>query len=211
MPIAWWGLVGLFAAALINRAADCWINPARLACGLTRRPGPRWAVWVGLPVLFILLAWRNPGRDGLWPACLFAAILIALAVIDWEQRRLPNAILLPATALALAYGWAGGRLALAVAGGALAFALFLLLYGLGRCLFGRGALGPGDVKLAGLIGAIVGVEIAPYALALGILAAGAAAAILLLTGRARRGDVIPYGHFLALAAVACLAAGSWPG
>lgn len=209
MPIAWWGLVGFFAAALINRAADCWFDPARPARGVTPHPGRQWAVWVGLPALFVLLAWRNPGADGLWPACLFAAILIALAVIDWEQRRLPNAILLPATALALAYAWQDGRLASAAAGGALAFALFLSFYGLGRCLFGRDALGPGDVKLAGLIGVMLGLELLPYALALGILAAGAAAAVLLLTGRARRGDAIPYGHFLALAGVASLVAGSW--
>jgi leader peptidase (prepilin peptidase)/N-methyltransferase len=157
----------------------------------------------------MLLAWRDQGWDGLWPACLFAAILIALAVIDWEQRRLPNAILLPATALALAYAWQDGRLASAAAGGALAFALFLALYGLGRRLFGREALGPGDVKLAGLIGAIVGVETIPYALSLGVVLAGAAAAVLLLAGRVQRGDAIPYGHFLALAGVACLMGGAW--
>jgi leader peptidase (prepilin peptidase)/N-methyltransferase len=209
MPIAWWSLVGLCAAALINRAADCWFNPARLSCALTRHPGRQWAVWVGLPALFALLAWRNMGADGLWPACLFAAILIALAVIDWEQRRLPHAILLPAAALALAYAWADGNLGSAAAGGALAFALFLGFYGLGRRLCGQHALGAGDVKLAGLIGVMLGLELLPYALALGILAAGAAAAVLLLTGRARRGDALPYGHFLALAAVACLIGGAW--
>jgi leader peptidase (prepilin peptidase)/N-methyltransferase len=202
-------LVGLFAAALINRAADCWFNPAWLSCGATRHPKRQWAVWAGVPTLFMLLAGRYPTSSGLWVVCLFATILIALAVIDWEQRRLPNAILLPATALALALAWADGRLPSAAAGGALAFALFLAFYGFGRRLFGPGALGPGDVKLTGLIGAMLGLELLPYALTLGILSAGAVAAGLLLTGRIRRGDAIPYGHFLALAGVTCLIGGAW--
>lgn len=203
MPIAWWGLTGLFAAALINRAADCWFSPARLACGLTRHPARQTAVWVGVPGLFGLLAWRVTNQAGLATACLFAAILVLLAVIDLEQRRLPDRIVLPALALALV-AQPGGDLITTVAGAAAAGALFLLLYAIGRRLYGPGALGMGDVKLAALIGAVVGLERLAVALPLGILLAGAAAAVLLLTGRARRGDSLPYGHFMALAAVAVM-------
>jgi leader peptidase (prepilin peptidase)/N-methyltransferase len=207
MPLAWWGLAGLFAAALIDWAVDRF-SPAQTTRGLTHFPIRRRTIWLGLPALFMLLAWR-PSAGELWPACLFAAILVCLAVIDWEQRRAPNAIVLPAVVLAMADAWRGGHLMSAVTGAVLAFALFLGLYLIGRRLYGPGALGPGDVKLAGLIGAMAGVELMPYALALGILLAGAAAATLLLTGRARRGDSLAYGYFMALAAVASLASGLW--
>jgi leader peptidase (prepilin peptidase)/N-methyltransferase len=200
MPIAWWGLLGLFAAALINRAADCWFSPARPACGLTRHPARQAALWVGVPVLFALLAGSDMAQAQVATACLFAAILILLAVIDLEQRRLPDVIVLPALAVALVVR-PGGDLGTTVAGAGAALALFLLLYALGRRLYGPGALGMGDVKLAALIGAVVGLERLALALPLGILLAGGAALVLLLSGRASRSDSLPYGHFMALAAV----------
>jgi leader peptidase (prepilin peptidase)/N-methyltransferase len=202
MPIAWWSLLGLFAAALVNRAADCWLSPHRLACGLTHHPAREAVVWLGLPALFALLAARMADPAELAATCLFAALLALLAVLDLEQRRLPDVVVLPALALAL-FVHPGGLLP-AVAGAAAAGALFAALYALGRRLYGPGALGMGDVKLAALIGAMVGVEQVAIALAMGILLAGAAAAVLLLAGRARRGDSLPYGHFLALAAITAL-------
>lgn len=193
--------MGLFAAMLINRAADCWLSPARLQCGLTRHPLRQRLIWIGIPALFMGLAWRRPDSADLWATCLFAAGLVLLAVIDWEQRRVPDAILIPATILALVRTWEGGDLLPAVAGGVLALAVFLTLHVIGCRLYGPGALGMGDVKLAGLIGAAIGLELMPHALLLGVLLAGAAAAVLLATGRARRGDSLPYGAYMALAAV----------
>ncbi|MBP6016184.1 MAG: prepilin peptidase [Candidatus Promineofilum sp.] len=209
MSIGFWGLLGLFAAVLINRAADCWLSPAKLSCNLTRHPWRTRLVGVGVPATFVLLAWPDPLAHDLPAMLLMGAILILLAVIDWEQRRVPNVIVLPATAAALLWAWAGHQLFSAAAGAGLAFAFFLALYALGYRLFGPGALGMGDVKLAALIGSIFGVEQMAYVLALGILLAGAAAAGLLMTRRARRGDALPFGHFMALAAVAALLATNW--
>lgn len=194
MPFALYALVGLFAAALVNRAADCWLSPAPLACGLTRHPRRQAAVVVGLPLLFVLLA----GRGQPLTAGLFAAVLVLLAVVDWEQRRLPNIVVLPALAAAVALSPAPISAALAAA---LAFAAFLGLYALGRRLYGPGALGMGDVKLAALIAAVVGLPAAGWALALGVLLAGGAAAVWLLSGRAGRGALLPYGAFLALGGI----------
>lgn len=204
MPIAWWGLVGLFAAMLVNRAADCWLSPARLQCGLTRHPVRQGTVWVALPMLFMALAWRTPDSSRLGAMCLFVAVLVLLAVTDREQRRVPNIVLLPSVALALLIAWQGDYLLSAAAGAVLAMLIFVGLYAVGCRFYGPGALGMGDVKLAGLIGAMTGVAWMPYALFLGIFLAGSAAAVMLLTGRARRGDTLPYGQFLALAALLLL-------
>ena len=197
MPIALSALLGLFAAALVNRAADCWLAPAPAACGLTRHPRRQAAVVVGLPLLFVLLAGRG---ESLVPA-LFAAVLVLLAVVDWEQRRLPNVVVLPALVAAVALSPAPIGAALAAA---LAFAAFLGLYALGRRLYGPGALGMGDVKLAALVAAVVGLPAAGWALALGALLAGGAAAAWLLSGRAERGALLPYGAFMALGGIVVL-------
>jgi leader peptidase (prepilin peptidase)/N-methyltransferase len=201
MPLVWWGLVGLGAAALVNYAADCWLNPAR--GGPPRYPARVLVVWFGLPALFMVLAGRLDAPDVLRPA-LGATVLALLAAVDLEQRRVPNVIVLPATALALLAAWGDGHGPSAVAGALLAGGGFLVLAVIGRRLFGRDALGMGDVKLAAFIGALVGLERMPLALLLGVLLAGLVAAGLLLSGRARRGDSLAYGSCLALAALVVL-------
>lgn len=208
MHLVLWGLVGLFAAVLINRAADCWLSSTPMQCGLTRHPVRQAMVLAGMPLLFMALAWFRPGIPELWAIGLFAAVLVLLAIIDGEQRRIPNVILFPTLILALVMAWQRGDLASAALGAALAFLAFLGLYALGLRLYGTAALGMGDVKLAGLIGAVIGLQGMPVALALGVLLAGAGAVVLLLSKRARRGDAIPYGLFLSLAAAGVLVVGA---
>ena len=201
MPTALTALLGLFAAALVNRAADCWLSPTPAACGLTRHPRRQTAVLVALPLLFVYLAGRTGDPRGPLPAMLFAAVLVLLAVVDWEQRRLPNVIVLPALVAAVTLSIAPIAAGLAAA---LAFVVFLGLYALGRRLYGPGALGMGDVKLAALVAAVVGLPAAGTALLLGVLLAGGAAAVWLLSGRAGRGALLPYGTFLALGGLVVL-------
>lgn len=200
MPIILHALLGLFAAVLVNRAADCWLAPAPAACGLTRHPRRQTVVLVALPLLLMALAGRGEPRESL-VAGLFAAVLVLLAVVDWEQRRLPNVVVLPSLAAAVVLSGAPLTAALAAA---LAFVAFLGLFVIGRRLYGPGALGMGDVKLAALVAAVVGLPAAGWALLLGVLLAGGAAAAWLLSGRAERGTLLPYGAFLALGGIVVL-------
>ena len=73
-------------------------------------------------------------------------------------------------------------------------------------LYGPGALGMGDVKLAALVAAVVGLPAAAWALLLGVLLAGVVAAVGLASGRLGRGTVLPYGTFLALGGIVVLVA-----
>ena len=94
------------------------------------------------------------------PAYLyFAAIGVALAVIDLQVRRLPNAIVLPsypvvAVLLAASAAVEGGWWALvrALIGGAALFAAFF--YAL--AYFYPAGMGFGDVRLAGIVGGVLG-------------------------------------------------------
>ncbi len=200
MPSALFALVGLFAAMLLNRAADCWLAPTPLACGLTRHPRRATAMTVALPLVAVLAGQRAGSAGAALAITLFAAVLLLLAVIDWEQRRLPNVVVLPALAAAVALS--ADPLAAGLAAAA-AFVVFLALHGLGRRLYGSGALGMGDVKLAALVAAVVG-PAAAAALLGGVLLAGGAAAVGLLAGRVGRGATLPYGSFLAVAGVVVL-------
>jgi leader peptidase (prepilin peptidase)/N-methyltransferase len=136
------------------------------------------------------------------PAYLyFAAIGLALAVIDVEHRRLPNAIVLPsypvlAALLALASGISGGWWALGRAAiGAVALFLFFFVLAF---IYPAG-MGLGDVKLAGLIGGVLAylswaaLVVGAFAgFFLGALVGGA----LLATRRAGRKTAIPFGPFM---------------
>lgn len=134
------------------------------------------------------------------------ALLTALA-LDLRQRRIPNWLTGGGLLVGLLLAAVSGRQALtdALLGGGLALAFFGLAHGLGRRWRdseGASALGLGDVKLATLIGVILGWPLALPALFLALLAGGLAALAVILGQLARRayrpGGAMPYGPYLAL-------------
>jgi leader peptidase (prepilin peptidase)/N-methyltransferase len=131
-------------------------------------------------------------------------VVTTLAVLSWYDARdriIPNRIVLPAWAIVLASQMAlrPDRWAEWLIASGLAFAVFLL-----PALAVPAALGMGDVKLAGLLGAALGYTVLS-GLLIGTLLAGAYCAFLLIRhGAAARRIPIPYGPFLAAGAVAGL-------
>ena len=71
-------------------------------------------------------------------------------------------------------------------------------------LIRRGGLGGGDIKLAALIGLVVGFPEVLWALAAGIVAGGIAALILVFLARWEIKSHIPYAPFLCLGAIIAL-------
>jgi leader peptidase (prepilin peptidase) / N-methyltransferase len=136
---------------------------------------------------------------------LFFAVLAVLAVKDAEEQRIPNVIVLPATAaMLLAVGVLEPGHALEAVLAAAAAAAFLFL----PSLLAKGGVGMGDVKLALLLGAALGRGVAA-ALLLGCLAASVAGVTLLVRhGSGARKTAVPFAPFLALGAVAAIALGA---
>lgn len=129
------------------------------------------------------------------------AVSVALALIDLDVHRLPNAIVLPAypvlaalltAASAFSGDWgallrAGVGLAV-LGGGYLALALVV-----------PGGMGLGDVKLAGVLGLVLAyLGWGPLAVgAFGAFLLGGSFAIgLMVAGRAKRGSGIPFGPWM---------------
>ncbi len=145
-------------------------------------------------------------QAALWLTGLYILILLLILLIDLRQRRILNVIVLPAAFLALLAALFAGResFLLALLGAGAGFLFFYLLYWLGAKRYGRGALGFGDVKLALLLGAMLGLQHVWPALLLGIFLAGISAVFLLLTGRAGLRTTLPFGAFLAGAGIIVL-------
>jgi leader peptidase (prepilin peptidase) / N-methyltransferase len=137
-------------------------------------------------------------------AVFFVACLVVLSVIDVEHRILPDAIVLPATAVVLAAQIAlfperaiEWPLAAVSASGFLFLALLAYPRGMGM----------GDVKLALLMGAALGKSVA-VAMMIGMLAALVIAIFLLARhGSVARKTAIPFGPFLAAGSIVAIFAG----
>lgn len=140
----------------------------------------------------------------------FLGALLALSAIDLEHHRLPNKIVYNSAALSGALiivgNLGGGSLSPTRAlMGALMFGGSLLLVS----VLSGGGMGLGDVKLAGLIGLVVGaVDLASVgvAAAAAILAGGIVAVGALARGADRK-SALPFGPMLALGALTAVAAG----
>ncbi len=130
-----------------------------------------------------------------WVYMLF---LLAVAVIDFEHHRVLNIMLAPAAIVVVGISLLPGSLGLpsALLGGVVGFGIFFLL-----AIIGRGALGMGDVKLAGVIGMMLGYPDVMTALLAGALLGGVAAFALLATRRATRKTAIAYAPYLACGAL----------
>jgi prepilin signal peptidase PulO-like enzyme (type II secretory pathway) len=107
----------------------------------------------------------------------------------------PGIILALAAAVLLPDGDVADALLAAAVGGGFFFVLAFIT---------AGGIGLGDVKLAMLIGAGLGLQIGLQALFWGILAAAVVMGALLVIGVVSRRQAIPYAPFLSLAAIVVL-------
>lgn len=132
---------------------------------------------------------------------------ISASVVDLRTKRLPNRILFPTMAAVVVLLLAAAviedprRALVAIGIGAGGLLLFGLVW------FARpAALGYGDVKLAGLLGLVVGwygPMSALLALVAAFLSAAVVAVALLMKGRGR-GSEMAFGPFLTLGAIAAV-------
>lgn len=172
-------------------------------------------VELGTAVAFGLVTWWLGASWALPAFWYFAAIAIALALIDLDVKRLPDAIVLPSYPVALALlalaswnptgesDWAS--LVRAVLGGLILLAVYAVLW----VIYPPGT-GLGDVKLAGVLGLYLG-WVGWDALVVGWFAAylvgGLFSIGLLLTRRAGRRSKIPFGPWMLIGAAVGLTLG----
>lgn len=164
---------------------------------MAAEPGSVW----GHSVFLVALLW-------------FAGASVALAVIDLQTHRLPNAIVYP-TIIVAALSTTFSAVALdsielfarALAGGGILFAFYLAL-----ALIWEGGMGLGDVKLAAAIGIYLG-YVGWEALIVGAFAAfivgGLASVVLLARGAATGKTAIPFGPCMLIGAWAGIFFGDW--
>ncbi len=176
--------------------------------------------WVELAtaVIFALLCWHYNLSAELGVMAFYACLFIVIFVIDLEHGLILNKVVYPSMVVALLLAlipqsWLTETfwltpvikpgIASAALGGGIGFVIFLLI-----ALVSRGGMGWGDVKLAALIGLATGFPLIFVAIIMGAILGGIVAVGLLLSRRRKRRETIPFGPFLALAAMVTLLWGS---
>jgi leader peptidase (prepilin peptidase) / N-methyltransferase len=146
-----------------------------------------------------------------WVAALiapFLGVLLAAGVIDAKYRIIPNrltytSIVVAAVAIAIIAVTAGDVSVRDALIGLVAYSGFLLLVAVvSTAIVGRDGMGMGDVKLAALIGLVLGalgLQFVAAAALLGVTLGGIAAIVALARGRGRKATM-PFGPFLAAGA-----------
>lgn len=166
----------------------------------------------GPPVLAALLFALLGGIVGpnvvpLLVRSLWVALLVQIIFFDFEHGLILDVVQLPAIVLAILLSPftsdGGGFLNSLITAVALG-AVFLLLAMLGSAIFKAEALGFGDVKLAALIGAMLGWPGAGQGLVYGVLLAGLAGLVLLVFRFRGLRQGLAYGPYLAAGALIVL-------
>lgn len=203
-----YGLAGLGVGIVLSRLYG-WLVEGRQVSNTDSsvRDARRLAPW--------LAGLTGVGFAGLWLRCgptaqtlvtsAYFSVFLLILVIDVAHRWIPNLLLWPLTVFALGVSVLTGDppLLRALLGGVVGFGWFFLM-----AIAYRGAMGAGDVKLAGLIGLATGFPNVLAALTVGIVIGGAAAAVLLISGRKSRKSYIPYAPFLVTGALIVLVFGT---
>ena len=159
--------------------------------------------------LFAAVGWHFGAVPGALLWCGFAAVLVALAGIDWDTTLLPDSLTLPllwAGLVASALGWTI-TLHDALWGAVVGYLSLWAVYWLFKLTTGKEGMGFGDFKLLAALGAWLGVKmILPVVLAASII--GAIVGIGMKFGGAlREGRYVPFGPFLAGAGLVVMLAG----
>jgi leader peptidase (prepilin peptidase)/N-methyltransferase len=148
--------------------------------------------------LFAAVAVQTDMSAELLPGLALMTLLVAVSAIDIEHHIIPNRLIVPGAAVALAL-WGlvdpsrlpENLIAAVAAGGFFGLAAFAYPAGMGM----------GDVKLAAVMGLYLGRSVAPALFV--ALAAGALVgiAMMLVRGAAARKQGVPFGPFLALGGI----------
>ncbi|HEY40289.1 MAG TPA: prepilin peptidase [Dehalococcoidia bacterium] len=186
-------------------------------------------VEVGTGILFGFIYWylmvhpASPETVQLVVTIFYSCVFVVIFGIDLKHQLILNRIVYPIALIALVLDIAlnqpwilesapgafqsmpdvAARTVIGITGGATGFVLLLI-----PALVFRGGMGWGDVKMAGLIGLVVGFPLVFVSILGAIIVGGLIAVVLLITRVKKRGEAIPFGPFLSLAAIATLLFGN---
>jgi leader peptidase (prepilin peptidase)/N-methyltransferase len=176
----------------------------------------RYPVVEALTGLTLLLLWRELGAGWAFGiASLFALMMIVLFFTDYDHHLLPDVVTLPGFCVGLAVAWwnpflgepGWGRIVASFTGAALGSGILWAIGALYLRVRGVEGMGFGDVKLMAVVGAFAGYSGVAVTLFFASIV-GAVVGLLLIPLRGKNLKYeLPFGCFLAPAAMIALLGG----
>lgn len=178
---------------------------------------PTWLLTVaavGAVVLAVaLLGWQYWPSDVFWLEAAGVPVMVSACIVDIRERRVPNVLVgsaFGAIVLALGMGLVVGGHGSQVVGAGVGAATFAVPLLGSNLISARHLPGLGDVKLAAVLGLLVGVVhpvLAGYGLAIALLLGVAFGALRRVRGAAH--GTFAFAPALCLGSLVVLAAGPW--
>ncbi|MFC1865448.1 prepilin peptidase [Chloroflexota bacterium] len=191
-------------------------------CRHCRATIPQRVVWVELVsgIAFALLYWHYGFSAELAVMAFYFCLFLVIMVIDLEHKLILNRVVYPAAVIALVFSIFVPDLDIApgivintsapqidflpgfisaLVGGTTGLLVFLLIV-----VASRGGMGWGDVKMAALIGLVLGFPLVFVAIFLAVVSGGVVATMFLIIKAKGRKQSIPFGPFLSLGALTSL-------
>jgi len=169
-------------------------------------------------LLFVFLMLKFGFSFDFFIFAIFTCILIIVTFIDFDHFLIPDVLVLPGIVLGLAVSVKNSLLAdlsplffnvsyplsaflNSLTGAILGFVSLLVVAILGEMLFKKEAMGGGDLKLLAMIGAFLGWKNVLFTIFMSSLVGSVIGITMLILKKRGRLEYIPYGPYLALAAV----------
>ena len=186
-----------------------WLWLRGRCAGCRGRISPRYpSIELATALISMAVAWHF-GLGWELPAALaFSYALIALTMIDYDHKLLPDSITLPllwlGLVLSLFHGDVQGQSlfiapATAIAGAAAGYLSLWSVYQVFKLATGKEGMGFGDFKLLAALGAWLGWQALPLIIILSAVVGALVGGVLMIATRHGRETPIPFGPFLAAA------------
>jgi leader peptidase (prepilin peptidase)/N-methyltransferase len=160
--------------------------------------------------LSALLIWHfGSGLEGL-STLVFAYLLIAMTLIDYDHKELPDDLTFPLLWIGLLVNLDGTFVPLrdAVIGAMAGYMALWAVYWLFKLVTGKEGMGYGDFKLLAALGAWLGWAMLPSIIILSSVVGALVGISLILFARRARDNPIPFGPYLAAAGMIALLYGT---
>ena len=149
----------------------------------------------------LVVAWRFGVSIQTAGGLLFTWTLIALTMIDVHKQLLPDNLTLPLLWLGMIFALFDTYTSLqaSVTGAIAGYMVLWTVFHLFRLVTGKEGMGFGDFKLLAAMGAWMGWTLLPQIILVSSVVGAIAGSIMLVVGKARRQQPIPFGPYLAIA------------
>ena len=154
--------------------------------------------------MFVGLGWGLGWSVDALKFAIMTVLALAVGVVDFETGLVPDAVVLPGTAIGLVFGALAGWHSLvgAAGGAAIGAGLFALII-----LFSRGGMGWGDATLGLMLGAFLGWRLSVVFLMLAFIIGATAGIVIMVFFKKKGKDLMHFGPAMAVGAYVAAIAG----